>query len=223
MPHDPEVVGPPPAGLDASPARTEDPPATRAAKLCLATPTSPRWAEIAVGDLHATLLDHAWCEKKAAATAMSLVSRYPEDPTLVREMIDLAQEEWTHFQQVHDILVDRGVRFTREERDPYVNALTKIVRRQEPHCFLDRMLAGAFIEARSCERMGLLADALPDHETALTALYRDLFVSEARHYTLFVTLAYRRCPRDEVRERVKAFADHEAEVVAALPLLPRMH
>jgi len=216
-------VGPPPAGLDASPATFDDAPPVRAAKLCLAAPTDPRWTEVAMSDLPRTMLDHAWCEKKAAATALSMVSRYPEDPELVREMIALAHEEWSHFERIHAILVERDVRFGREERDPYVNELVALSRPAEPHRYLDRMLVAAFIEARSCERFALLAEALPGHEASLAAFYRELFVSEARHYTMFVRLALRRVERDEVRARVAEMAAFEADLVSRLPLAPRMH
>lgn len=221
-PSDP-AIGPPPAGLDASPASFDDTPPVRAAKLCLAAPTDPRWAKVAMADLPRTMLDHAWCEKKAAATALSMVSRYPEDPELVREMISLAHEEWSHFERIHAILVERDVPFGREERDPYVNELVGLSRGEEPHRYLDRMLVAAFIEARSCERFALLAEALPPHEAALAAFYRELFVSEARHYTMFVRLALRRVSRDEVRARIAEMAGFEADLVARLPIAARMH
>lgn len=86
----------------------EEPAITRAAKLCLSVPTGSAWAEVAVKHLHDTMLDHAWCEKKAAATAMAFVSRYPEDAELVRDMIALAYEEWSHFERVYRILTERG-------------------------------------------------------------------------------------------------------------------
>lgn len=219
---DPEI-GPPPAGLDAPAATFDDPPSVRAAKLCLAAPTDPAWAEVALADLPRTMLDHAWCEKKAAATALSVVSRYPEDPELVREMIALAHEEWSHFERIHALLIDRGVPFGREERDPYVNELVGVSRRDEPHRYLDRMLVAAFIEARSCERFALLADAMPENEALLRAFYRELFVSEARHYTTFVQLALRRHHRDEVRARIAELAGFEAALIARLPLAARMH
>ncbi len=216
-------VGPPPAGLDAGAATLDDSVETRAAKLCLTRATSPRWAPIAVASLSDTMLDHAWCEKKAAATAMSLVSRYPEDPDLVRAMIALAHEEWQHFERVFSVLDARGIRFTREERDPYVNELVSLSRATEPHRYLDRMLIAAFIEARSCERFGLLAEALPPEEAELAEFYRELFVSEARHYTLFVELAARRADRETVRARVAELSAHESDIIARLPLAPRMH
>jgi len=216
-------VGPPPAGLDAPPATWREPAITRAAKLCLTRPSSPDWAPLAAAHLDETLLDHAWCEKKAAATAMALVTRYPGDSELVRAMIPLAREEWSHFERVHAVLARRGIPFSREQRDVYVNELLAIVRKDEPHRFLDRLLVAAFIEARSCERFALLAEALPPGERELAAFYRELFASEARHYTLFVELAYGRFERAVVRGRLAEMSAHESAVVERLPLSPRMH
>jgi tRNA-(ms[2]io[6]A)-hydroxylase len=216
-------VGPPPAGLDAPPASWREPAITRAAKLCLTRPTPPGWAALAASHLSETLLDHAWCEKKAAATAMALVSRYPEDGELVRRMVPLAHEEWSHFERVHAILNRRAIPFAREQRDPYVNELLAVVRKNEPERFLDRLLVAAFIEARSCERFALLAEALHPTDPELVSFYRELFASEARHYTLFVELAYGRFPREEVRRRLAELSSHESAVIGALPLGPRMH
>jgi len=220
QPHTPPDVA---DGLDAPPARMEEPATTRAAKLCLTVPTGEEWAKVAVAHLPEVLLDHAWCEKKASATGMAFISRYPEDPELVGHMIDLAKEEWGHFERVYGILQERGIPFRREERDPYVNDLMSITRSQEPERYLDRLLCAAFIEARSCERFALLADALPPEEGELRSLYRHLFTAEARHYTLFVNLAYRRVKRDVVRARLTEISAHESDIIRRLPLAPRMH
>lgn len=210
-------------GLEAPPPALTDPAITRAARLCLSVTSDPKWPEVALGNLDATMLDHAWCEKKAAATGMAMVSRYPEDPDLVAKMIDLAREEWEHFERVHTLLIERGVPFSREQKDPYVNALTGFCRKNEPERYLDRMLVAAFIEARSCERFALLAKGISSRDPALAAFYSELFVSEARHYTLFVELAYRRVAREVVRERLAIFSRFEAELVRSLPVAPRMH
>jgi tRNA-(ms[2]io[6]A)-hydroxylase len=211
------------AGLDGPPPSLADPAITRAARLCLATTSDPAWPEVAIARLDETMLDHAWCEKKAAATGMAMVSRYPEDPELVRQMIDLAREEWEHFERVHRLLVARGIPFAREQRDPYVNALIDHCRPNEPERYLDRMLVAAFVEARSCERFALLAKGIGERDPELAAFYGELFVSEARHYTTFVELAYKRVPREVVRARLAEFSRFEAELIRRLPVAPRMH
>jgi tRNA-(ms[2]io[6]A)-hydroxylase len=209
--------------VDGPPATLDTPAITRAARLSLSVMTPREWAPVAVADISTTLLDHAWCEKKAAATCMSFISRYPGDAPLVRDMIALATEEWEHFELVYGVLERRGIPFEREERDPYVNALTAITRGPEPHQKLDRLIVSAFIEARSCERFALLAEALPEREDALRRMYIDLFEADARHYGVFIRLAHERYPRDAVRDRVREYSVHEAEVIRSRPLEPRMH
>lgn len=183
--------------------------------------TDPRWVEVALARLDAVLLDHAHCEKKAAAQAMSLLSTYPERVELVRRMAALAREELAHFRQVHDRLVARGLVLGRDPGDPYARELRRHLRRDDPGRFLDLLLVSALIEARSCERLGLLAAALPDPD--LAAFYATLATAEQGHARLFVDLARRYVDPAEVAARLDELATAEAEVVARLPLEPRVH
>ena len=190
--------------------------------LNLAAPTAPGWLERALANLDEVLLDHAHCEKKAASTAVSLLFRYPEQATLLPTLAALAREELVHFEMVLGHLIARGVPFRHQLPSPYAAALTKAVHAHEPERLLDTLLCMALIEARSCERMHLLADALAG-EPALAALYRGLLASEARHHQTYVELATRIAPAARVRERLGALALHEAAVLAAAPPLARLH
>jgi tRNA 2-(methylsulfanyl)-N6-isopentenyladenosine37 hydroxylase len=185
----------------------------------LRSATDPRWVDIALSDLDRTLGDHAHCEKKAAATALKLVADHPRDAELVRPLARLAREESEHFFAVLNELARRGVHLPRDEGDPYAQGLMRLVRPGEPR-LLDRLLVGALIEARSCERLALLGEALPAGR--LRDLYRRLAVAEGGHERLFVDLAVARGGA-AAEARLAALAAAEAQIVAGLPLAPRIH
>jgi tRNA-(ms[2]io[6]A)-hydroxylase len=182
--------------------------------------TDARWVAVALADLDRTLADHAHCEKKAAATAMKLVSDYPGDAAQVRALARLAQEEQRHFFAVLAELARRGTPLPPDGGDPYAQQLLMRAR-PGPERLLDRLAVSALIEARSCERLGLLGEALPPGR--LRALYLRLARAEAGHEQLFVELAARHAGVTEARARLGELADEEARIVAALPLLPRIH
>jgi tRNA 2-(methylsulfanyl)-N6-isopentenyladenosine37 hydroxylase len=185
----------------------------------LRSTSDPRWVHVALSDLDRTLGDHAHCEKKASATAMKLVADHPRDPDLVRKLARLAQEETQHFFAVLNELARRGIHLPPDEGDPYAQALLKLVR-SGPGRLIDRLLAGALIEARSCERLALLGEALPPGH--LRDLYRRLAVAEGGHERLLVEIALR-IGGGAARVRLDGLAEAEAHIVAALPLLPRIH
>jgi tRNA-(ms[2]io[6]A)-hydroxylase len=189
--------------------------------LCLKVPSQPSWIEVATTDLERVLLDHAHCEKKAAVNAMSLVSRYPGRETLVRRMIELAQEEMEHFGAVYDFIRRRGIDLERDPGDPYVQALHKQARQNEPGRMLDLLLIAALVEARSCERFSILSQHVPDEE--LREFYRSLLASEAGHYRMFFDIAREYYPEEEVRERLDELSTKEAEIVLALHNEASMH
>jgi tRNA-(ms[2]io[6]A)-hydroxylase len=184
----------------------------------LRTATDPRWLPVALADLDRTIQDHAHCEKKAAASALKVVADHPDRPELVRALARLAQEELEHVLGVLAELGRRGVPLPPDAGDPYAQALVRLVRSGEGR-LVDRLLVGALIEARSCERLALLAGALPDPR--LRELYARLARSEAGHERLFLDLARRADPDAEAR--LERLAGEEARIVAALPLLPRIH
>ena len=156
--------------------------------LHLASSTDPRWAAQAREHLELVLLDHAHCEKKAASTAISLIFRYPERASLMVPLARLAREELAHFEEVIAALRARGLEYRRLAPSPYAARLMTAVRAHEPARLLDTLLCCALIEARSCERMRLLAEALDD--PALVKLYRGLLACEARHFDAYLDLAF---------------------------------
>lgn len=183
--------------------------------------TDPGWVERALGAIDVILLDHAHLEKKAAGTAINLIFRYPEHPVLMRPLSELAREELEHFEQVLAVLETRDVPFERLRPSPYAGKLLKVARVEEPVRLLDTLLCCALIEARSCERMKLLAAHLQDVE--LQAFYESLLACEARHHRTYVDLAEAIFPREEVLARLDEVAAHEAEVIKGAPLEPRLH
>ena len=186
----------------------------------LRSSTDPRWTEVAVHHLDRTLGDHAHCEKKAAATALKLIADHPDRPGLVRPLARLAQDEQQHFLAVLNELSRRGTPLPPDDGDPYAQQLLRLVRHGPPR-LLDRLLVGALIEARSCQRLALLGEALPGGR--LRDLYRRLAQSEAGHERLFVELAAGVAGEPSALARLAVLAEAEAQIVAGLPLLPRIH
>jgi len=194
-----------------------------ASMLGLQLPTDPRWAELVKQDLRALLIDHAWCEQKAASNAISMITRYPENGELVAELMRIAQEELDHFRQVVERIHARGWELGPERKDNYVNELMAFVRKDgdRDERLVDRLLFSAMIEARSCERFKLLTEECPDEE--LRTFYRELMESEAGHYATFIGFARRHGGRVDVDRRWKEFLAYEAEVVSRYGNTPTMH
>lgn len=188
--------------------------------LNLAAPTRDDWLSDALSAMPTILIDHAHCEKKAASTAMSLLFKYPKNHAMLVPLSELAREELEHFEQVLGVLTARGIAFDRIEPSPYAAALHKAVRRG-PEQLLDVLLCCALIEARSCERMKLLANGLNDAE--LASFYEGLLVSEARHHMLYVDLAREYFDEAQVWERLAELAAHEAAVLAVRGPEIRLH
>ena len=152
----------------------------------LGRPTPPEWIDAAVRHLPDLLIDHANCEKKAAASALALMTRYPDRPALNHRMSRLAREELRHFEQVQKLLAARGLDQRRVSASRYAGGLRAAVAGAEPARLVDLLIVGAFIEARSCERFALLAPRL---EAPLGDFYRGLLASEARHFQQYLALA----------------------------------
>jgi tRNA 2-(methylsulfanyl)-N6-isopentenyladenosine37 hydroxylase len=193
--------------------------------LHLATKTPDSWVDRALAHPAVILLDHAHCEKKAAATAINMLFRYPQHASLLVPLSHLAREELLHFEMVLAHIRRRGDAFDRLAPSAYAAELVKMVRPAEPDRLLDFLLCFAMIEARSCERMALLADAWPD--AALRELYRDLVLSEERHHSTYLALAADLYPSAAVEARLRTAMEHEARAVA-LPApardgQPRLH
>jgi tRNA-(ms[2]io[6]A)-hydroxylase len=197
---------------------------------CLTHRTDPRWAELALEDLDAVLVDHAHCELKAATNALSLAARSPGHPAIARALVALAAEEVAHLAQVMDELGKRGLSLGPPQPDDYAAELRKRAtasskRRGPEDALVDRLLVGALIEARSCERFRLLADALQARgQGDLAAFYEELFACEARHYRTFVDLAAGVLGDEpSARERLAVIAEAEGQLAATLGLRASIH
>jgi tRNA 2-(methylsulfanyl)-N6-isopentenyladenosine37 hydroxylase len=187
----------------------------------LKSKTPPAWVEAVLADFDAFLLDHAACERKASGTAMTLVAHYPDRPELVRECLAVAREELEHFQRVWEKLHARGLVLRADTRSPYVRRLAEEYREGSEPYLLDRLLVTGIVEARGCERFGLLAAALP--AGPLQDFYRDIARSEIRHHELFVGLARRYFPPEAVDQRLEELLEVEARIVADLPVRSAMY
>ena len=191
--------------------------------LCLRAATDEAWARAAVQDLDAVLIDHAHCEMKAATNALSLVVRHSADLKLVRALTAIAQEELAHFDRVVAFLAGRGLALGVPPVDDYAAQLRRAMNALPPSdlpLVSNRLLVGAIIEARSCERFKLLLGALPaDTPDDLRAFYQELFECEARHYRDYVELAKQSAGAlaHLVDGRLELLAEAEARIVRALP------
>ena len=191
--------------------------------LGLKLPTDPRWVNIAEKNIDEILIDHAHCELKAASTANSLIMSFPEYPNLVTEMVSLVKEEMSHFKLVHEKLIARNIKFGQDRKDLYVNKLLKFFPKGGSRTtqLVHRLLYAALIEARSCERFRLLSEGIKDQE--LAKFYRDLMVSEANHYVLFLNFARTFGERKEVDKKWNELLEFEAEIMKDLGTTETIH
>ncbi|MCK8520303.1 tRNA-(ms[2]io[6]A)-hydroxylase [Aquimarina sp. D1M17] len=191
--------------------------------LGLKLPTDPRWVNIVEKNIEEILTDHAYCEQKAASTAISLMVSFPEYTELVQEMIKLVKEEISHFKMVHDKILQRGWVLGRDRKDDYVIQLLTFFPKGGSRTtqLVHRLLYAALIEARSCERFKLLSEELEDQE--LAKFYRDLMVSEANHYTMFLNFARQYGDRKEVDLKWQELLVYEAEIMEGLGTNETIH
>jgi tRNA-(ms[2]io[6]A)-hydroxylase len=175
--------------------------------------TDPRWATIVASNIEEILTDHAWCEQKAATNAITIITLNSEYPDLVTDLLELAKEELEHFAMVHEIIKKRGFKLGRERKDSYVNELYKFMNKggTRLQSMVDRLLFSAMIEARSCERFKLLSKEINDAE--LSKFYHDLMISEAGHYTTFITFARKYGKDIDVDKRWKELVEFEGELI----------
>lgn len=191
--------------------------------LGLKLPTDPRWVHIVEKNIDEILTDHAYCEQKAASTAISLIVSFPEYTELVQEMTKLVKEEISHFKMVHDKILERGQVLGRDRKDEYVLQLLKFFPKGGSRTtqLVHRLLYAALIEARSCERFKLLSEQLKDKE--LAEFYRNLMVSEANHYTMFLNFARQYGDRTQVEDKWKALLKFEATIMKNLSTSEAIH
>lgn len=191
--------------------------------LGLKLPTDPRWVNIVEKNIEDILTDHAWCEQKAASTAVSLIVSFPEYTDLIQEMIALVKEEISHFKMVHDKILENGWVLGRDRKDEYVMQIIQFFPKGGSRTtqLVHRLLYAALIEARSCERFRLLSEELEDKE--LAEFYRKLMVSEANHYTMFLGFARQYGDRKEVDQKWNDLLSFEANVMKNLSKHQSIH
>lgn len=183
--------------------------------------TPPEWVKIVLADFDAFLLDHASCERKASAFAMSLVAKYPDRTKLIGTLIELAQEELEHFREVHALLEQRGLALQRDEPDPYIQRLLSHARHGRDERLIDRMLISSVIETRGAERFRILAEAL--EEESMRDFYDRLWEAETKHSHQFAHLLLQEFEADVVYPRLEELMAIEAEILPTLKLRPALH
>lgn len=188
-------------------------------KLRVATDAS--WLPKALERFDEVLIDHAHCEKKAAANALSLLQAYPEVPGLPALMARLAREEAAHLAKVLQLMEERGLILGKDAGDPYAQGLQKLLRNPPKERQLDRFLVAGIIEARSAERLGLLARGLT--EPSLKKFYAELETSEDGHQKLFLRLAREIAPDEVVSRRLAELLASEAALIEKLPIRAAVH
>lgn len=192
--------------------------------LGLELPTDPRWVNIAEKNIQEILVDHAYCEQKAASSCISLIIQYPEKQMLVATLTPIVAEEWGHFERVIEELRKRGMPLGVNRKDEYVEQLQKVIKKggSREDQLVEKLLMNALIEARSCERFRLLWKEIQDQE--LSKFYYELMVSEAGHYKTFLTLAKEYKDPDQVEKRWRELLGEEALIVEQLEVRgDRMH
>src|SRR6478736_2394838 len=192
--------------------------------LGLELPTDPRWVDIAQKNIEDILVDHAYCEQKAASSGISIIVQYPEKEKLVEVLSEIVAEEWSHFTRVVNELKKRGMKLGLQRRDEYVVRLNSIIIQggSRDHQVVEKLLINALIEARSCERFRLLWKNIPDKE--LSEFYYELMVSEAGHYKTFLQLAKYYVAEEIVNDRWRELLEQEAKLVKGLSIRgDRMH
>lgn len=192
--------------------------------LGLNLPTDPRWINIAGMNIEDILVDHAYCEQKAASSCISLIVQYPERKELVDMLTPVVAEEWAHFERVIEQLNKRGYALGKMRKDEYVSALNGILKKggSRDQQLVEKLLMNALIEARSCERFKILSQNIDDQE--LSKFYYELMVSEAGHYHNFLDLAKTYTSEEYVNARWKEFLEAEAEIIKNLEVRgDRMH
>lgn len=192
-------------------------------KIELATESSQAWLETVLDDFESFLQDHADCERKASAMAMSFVAKYPERKEIIPELIATGIEELEHFQQVYQFMEQRSIPLAKEMApDPYIKSLMSLSHGGTPQSrFRDRLLLASVIESRGCERFKMVSEA--QHDADIKRFYKLLWASEAKHSHIFVHMALRYFDKPEVDGRIKELVSAEAEILDQLPLRAALH
>ena len=190
--------------------------------LDVAVPSKPEWVEAVMNDFPSFLQDHADCERKASAMAMSFVAKYPDRKEIIPELIEIGIEELEHFQQVYELMASRGIPLPASMgEDPYVKALIKRCHSGRNERFLDRLLIASVVETRGAERFRLISEAQDDPQ--MHRFYKILWASEAKHGHVFVKMALNYFGPDQVYTRLDWWVAQEAEVIDGLEIRAALH
>ena len=188
----------------------------------LKAPTNPKWVETVMADFDKFLQDHADCERKASAMAMSIIYKAPDRKEIIPDLIETALEEMVHFRQVYRVMQQRGVNLPHDnEKDPYIKQLLATLRGSSEERFLDRLLIASVVEFRGAERFGLIAEALTERE--LKEFYTMLYKSEAKHGNIFIDMALNYYDENVVFDRLENLLKIESDIVIDLPLRAALH
>ena len=191
-------------------------------RIKLACESSSEWVAAVMADFDAFLMDHADCERKASAMALSFVAKYPDRVEILPELIDTAVEELEHFRSVYQIMEKRGIQLTHElKQDLYVKQLINTCRSGREERFMDRLLMASVVETRGAERFKLVYEALPAGE--LKKFYHGLWASEARHGEIFIHMALNYFDEASVNNRLEQMKEDEAKILTALPIQAALH
>ncbi|MEX0967931.1 MAG: tRNA-(ms[2]io[6]A)-hydroxylase [Bacteroidia bacterium] len=188
----------------------------------LRSPSSPEWLKAVLADFPSFLQDHADCERKASAMALSFVAKYPDRSEIIPELIDTALEELDHFRQVYSVMEQRSIRLSHQiPQDLYAKTLVDLCHSGREERFLDRLLLASVLECRGTERFRLISEAIQD--ASLARFYKMLWTSEARHGNMFVRMALRYFSEENVYQRLEWLMEQEALILAKLPVRPALH
>lgn len=186
----------------------------------VATPDA--WIRAVMKDFNSFLIDHADCERKASAMALSMVAKYPDRHEIIPDLIETALEELEHFKLVYQIMANRGIRLAPSmPEDPYIKALMANMKTPVHQRFLDRLLVGSLVEMRGAERFQLVEEALEDPE--LKKFYKMLWTSEAKHGNIYVKMALNYFEDTQVYERLEWWVKQESQIVTDLPIRSALH
>lgn len=183
--------------------------------------TDPAWVEVPLAGFDEFIMDHANCERKASALAMSLVMKYSDRLPIIPGLIDVALEELEHFRQVYALMQQRGLKLASDVPDDYVKQLTRLMRHTRDERLIDQMLVASIIECRGAERFGLIAEALGDRQ--LRQFYSELHRAELKHGHLFIHLLLKLFPEKDVYPRCEQLMAEEARIIGSLPWKPALH
>lgn len=190
--------------------------------LDITVPSRPEWVAAVIADFPAFLQDHADCERKASAMAMSFIAKYPDRTEIIPELIGIGIEELEHFQQVYGLMASRGIPLPASMgEDPYVSQLIKRCHSGRLERFLDRLLIASVVETRGAERFRLVSEAQTDPE--MHRFYKILWASEAKHGHVFVKFALHYFDEKTVYDRLAWWMEQEGEVIDALPIRAALH